>query len=451
MKTERKNLLKRIASWGGAMILSLGIGSGVGYTISDCGYTRDDYADNKQIEYLTEGLGVDTSYMMSRNGNFYRLAHNDGEPIPVTFEEGYDTRVKEIAIKTLDYAFGLMQDINPLYNYKLVSNEEFKKKGIGTNAIKYSIKTQKELTSMNAIAQANSTSITKKANRIIKCEVFFCKERIETSSDESVFYSLLHELMHLFGSKDVYFDTKENPNNIIYNNTIMNTATKNDAMYSHQHFSPNDYNNLLAIYSPKCETNEELKNILDTCLTKSKQYQDEYYKCTAEELKQSYSLIKFKKCDDIENLNISKSFSMDGAIYADVDMEVNGDKFKIVTSAENGEFLNKDITEGKVLKYSDFIVLKQVEMDRCYSFKGFKPFRGDFILLCLDNTDNVVVFDLYQGYFGMFKIDELKHIQENQPQSLISKNIKKNLNINLQKLQKQEMKNVYNYIAEIEM
>ncbi len=298
---DKKSILKKIGSWAGTIAVSVGIGAGIGsgvaYSLAGEGYSSDYYAEDKQIEYFMEELDCDRSYMHGENGDMYRLAHNDGDPIQVTFKEGYDEKLKNIAIQSLDYMFGLVQDINPLYTYKLVTLDEFKKKGRGVNGIEFDIRPQAEMVSLTAYAQAHREFVKKGPNRIIEGVVSFTDEKRSQLSDKSIYYSFIHELMHLFGSKDVYINDEVNPTNTKYSNTIMRTLNDDD-VYFHQHLSPNDYDNILAIYSPRCETQEEMEKMLEVCKEKSNDYRENYYKEFAQEFKskEKYAGLKYQDC-----------------------------------------------------------------------------------------------------------------------------------------------------------
>lgn len=434
MGLVKKSTLKQIGSWCGTMVLSLGIGLGIGsgasYLITDCktrAYSTDDYAGDKQIEYLVDGLDNDTSYMKKQGWDFYRLAHNDGEPLPVAFEEGYDPKIKDIAIKTLDYTFGLLQDINPLYNYKLVTEEEFNNKARGINGIKYEVKNQKELSNLSTIAQANSNEIEKNANRIIEGEIYICRERLPNMTTDNMFYSLLHELFHLLGSDDVYLGTKSNPNNIIYRNTIMRPEADKDSMYCHKHLSPNDYDNLLAIYSPRCETEEEMANMLEVCKQKSNSYRDEYYKGFAEEAKKGDYVKHYTTQDTtkIKSMTIKCDIEYENQPIIYNSIEIKDDKYKMEYWANEGVFKDKVVATGNIIKYQDYIVLEKAFVEKYHIYVNFLSIKTDFVLFCLkgvNNTSYIIVLDMYGGLHGFYTQPEVEKIQENVSQkSLLRK------------------------------
>lgn len=436
-KKDKKSILKKIGLWAGTIAVSVGIGAGIGsgvaYSLADEGYSSDYYAEDKQIEYFLKELDCDSSYLKSKNGDIYRLAHNDGDPIQVSFEEDYDERLKKIAIQSLDYMFGLVQDINPLYTYKLVTLDEFRKKGRGVNGIKFGIRPQDEMISLSAQAQANTESISKGPNRIVDCEVWIADEKRSQMSDKNVYYSFIHELMHLFGSKDVYINDEVNPTNTKYSNTIMRTLNDDD-VYFHQHLSPNDYDNILAIYSPRCETQEEMEKMLKVCKEKSNDYRENYYKEFAQEFKskEKYAGLKYQDCTKVDSLKISCRYLYKGEPYVSIDIEINGDEYKFQCSSDKGEYQNKVECVGKVVKYADCIVFRKMEMDRCYWYpENHYPYKGEYVLFSIDTRSpySVIMTDMYMEDFGKYLLNWIKKTKEVEAtsQSIISKRINKDI------------------------
>ncbi len=421
----KKKILKEVASWTGLIAVSIGLGSGISYTLSDCGYTSADYAEDKQIEYYMEELDCDSRYFKNFDGDFARFAHNDGEPIPVAFEDGYDERVKEVAIKSLDYTFGIMQDINPLYNYKLVSEKEFKKKGIGTNGIKYSIKNQKEMVGLDTIAQANSTEVTKGKNRIIDGEIFYCEERIEGAKENEIYYSMVHEILHLMGFEDLYFDTKVNPNNTVMHNSLMFVEANKDDKYGHANISPNDYNLLLAVYSPRCESQNEMDDMLKEVKEKSKIYQEKFYGDVADNIKSDelYKEYEFGDCSNIENWKLTYTYKPNDEPNVYSEIEIKGQEYKLSYWADEGVFKDKVVCAGKVLKYNECIVLKDVKLNKSITYVDYLPYIGDWVIVKQESYINwAIIKDSYNTYFGLYRQIE---ITKNHDKELETTSVKK--------------------------
>ena len=86
------------------------------------------YSNVQQIERIAEALEVDISvmkFLSQNNENINRLKHNNGEPIYVSFDEGYPEDYKKIAQDSLDYVFSVIGPINEFYKeYEIVSSNE---------------------------------------------------------------------------------------------------------------------------------------------------------------------------------------------------------------------------------------------------------------------------------------------------------------------------------------
>lgn len=422
MKLIKKSILKNVAKWSTIFVLSaaigFGVGSGASYLLSDLGYSRDDYSDEDQMRDLAEKLNCDTSYLSGKGEDYYRLAHNDGAPIPIAFEENYDPRAKKVAIEAMDYMFGMLQDINPVYHYEIVSLEEYKDRDRGVNGIEFSIKTQAELKSEKVEARAVFENADRGANRIIRCEIFICGDRLQESTDEDLFYSYVHEMMHLLGCNDVYLTEKGNPKKYIYNNTIMNTDTmgKNpneEGFFAHKKITPNDYDNLLVCYSPKCETEEEKQSLLIRCVEKSQKYKNEYYSEFAQMVKngEDYNTYTFEDCSKIEELIILNNYYKDKKLFVSTKIAIKGDKYTIEYWADEGVFKDTVSCSGEVFRNKDCIVLKNVDLEHMYIFKNFLPYKGDFVLMYTKGKFSTLVIDLYSMDLGLYFEGDLKTSQ----------------------------------------
>lgn len=220
------------------------------------------YASDEQIDNLVNDLNC-VYDVINHHRTDNNMKHNNGEPIYITFDKNYPEEYKQQTIKSLDYVFGLVNEINDLYYYKIVDDY---------NSISNKSNIHFASHEPDGIADgwchynSNSRKITLATN---------LKERFpnQVASERYIYNSCLHELLHAFGFDDVYGDGELKNTNNYYGNTVMNV--KNDQYLLK--LLPNDYKCLIATYAPHTETQQEYENVLNKLQKLSSKYTQEYY------------------------------------------------------------------------------------------------------------------------------------------------------------------------------
>ena len=161
VKTQKNGKLKKffrasaVCLFGASLLFS-----GVLYSYNQ----RKDYASWDQVEEISNELKCDMSYMVKvRNKAIKTFQHNNGEPIYVSLPNGATETSYNAMISSLDYIFNLMEQINPNYTYKIVSESElssYKAQGKSTIEFKRSERPLVANVAAEAIAEAETDFTT---------------------------------------------------------------------------------------------------------------------------------------------------------------------------------------------------------------------------------------------------------------------------------------------------
>lgn len=190
---------------------------------------------------LLVDLKCDTSSMIAETGSIIRLAHNNGEPIYVSFNDNVPDDMKASCIRSLDYIFGLVGEINPYYYYEVV---DFNRNTATKSHITYEMYNEAESNVKSASAYVERIS----HNTYYTTNHVCINESLINSSSNYTNYVLTHELLHIFGFEDVYVAGAVKNTTDYFDNTFLNVS---DIYINSGMISPNDYKFLLSAYTPR--------------------------------------------------------------------------------------------------------------------------------------------------------------------------------------------------------
>ena len=224
-------------------------------------------SSQEQIDRLAKDLNCDNSIMKIDHGEICRLAYNDNEPIYITFENDFPQEFKEQVINSLDFIFGLVGEINPLYYYEVV--DDYNKIKNKAN-IRYA--TFKENTYTNGRAEIYTYNNLNCGNTIKLNKQLLEIEANNPKNQELLIYNTcLHELLHVFGLNDVYNEGGLKNTENYYGNTFLQNA------HNLTSITPNDYKCLLSAYAPEVDTNQNYYTLLDNMSKKASKFAYQYY------------------------------------------------------------------------------------------------------------------------------------------------------------------------------
>lgn len=264
-----KKILKYTGAILGIATLTVGIGGGIGYGLAvltkdkTVRYSDEYYkslesnlSDEEQVNFIANSLKTNTSIMKIE----HRLKDNDGEPIYVSMHEDFykpeNAIYHDAVVEALDYMFGIVGKINPLYSYKIVEESELKKAYKNKVGIKYYFKDVED----EEWGNVYGTHHIEKTYRIINLD----KERLDLDkqTDEEKKYTALHETYHAFGVIDTY-DLRDN---------IPQTLIHNNANYGQKDLSFNDMKLLYAMYMPKEESFYKMQDNINEAKKEIEEY-----------------------------------------------------------------------------------------------------------------------------------------------------------------------------------
>ncbi len=352
-------------------------------SLTSCGINNQEFASQEEIVQVGETLDCDLSYMLKENGKFLRMKHNDGEPIYICFDDDFSNELKDTAIKSLDYVFGIVGKINSNYHYKIVEKTEFDLK-FNKTKIYYTfgehVSNYKE---HEVVADAHLNYHSLWYNFAIDnpvCNYYELNLSQDRAKEDSkkIISSLNHELLHAFGFGDVYTDELRQTTDKYYGNTFMNTGIKFDRI------TPNDLACLIALYAED-DNIDYLKEELE-------KYEKKFYNQFANDCKKKIGTDQdFDK--DVFNWSTHITIS-------DLDGKKTGYEYKV--DVENGQYkleiydyFTKELLDnctGEVVEINGVLVLKDVELKHgMRPFDKYEHYEGgfiqDFVFVQKDNKD----------------------------------------------------------------
>lgn len=331
-----------------ALIFSACLGGKATYTA----VKTKNYASNEQIEEVAKELNCDLSYMNTRFFNkILVLNHNGDKPIYVSIDNDFTSDEKKDIVFTLDHVFKLVNDINPNYRYELVDENEMPK-NIFTTTIKYELD-KEDNNSSNYLALASSTNKNLLYSQLVQpainsSVIIYDREKTENNKANRIVV-FTHELLHVFGFKDVYFE-KINAN---YYHSLLNIINNSKDFYTSDNFaviSPNDYRCLISVYAEKFKNKEEKNKFLENFKIKTKEYDSLYYGI-------------YKEANNLKGLDIYDNIIFKGTyIYTKYEIVIKNNQYSFALLDENGNILDK--CNGEAISVDGVLFLKNVKLEK---------------------------------------------------------------------------------------
>lgn len=413
----KKSILKKIGSFVLGAYLVLG---SIGLLTFGGVFAREKIATSKYItsSSITESLSdldIENPYIIQDSDGLYqRFANNGKEPIYISFDEKYESmpRYKEIARESLDYVFGLLNEINPKYTYKIVSESERKQREFfGKSTIQYIYEdfdsTGRSLINGEAQRRPTYFDFLVWDNIINRYNVSMHFGHLDTFEDEYVRYIYIHELLHVFGFKDVYETYRQDGRIVIDGKSRYRADTFMQSKFGKdmQMITPKDYATLCALYTPKVsdekKADEKLRiekliedyttNYYNVVNDKACEYIGDKRSVEKEKIKPGDvdSEIKFKRILFLDYNIDTKEYTIVQNIYH---VTINGDQYTLKLYDEDKKLL--DTCSGKVIKTDNFLILENCNFKHgCWPNVEKLRYDEDFIT-------NIMFYDCGEGLSG---------------------------------------------------
>lgn len=384
--------------------------------------TKHKYNQPAIVQELLEDFDVSNDYLLkSKYGYYKRVEFNKNAPIFISFSKEYDNypELKKVAMDAIDYVFGIVNKINPDYQYKIVSEAErglncaigrsnikFVTETINSDGLGVVVGTEKETFNLYDITKHDANYSSNKISIDLR---YFSGE----VNYKRCFYTFAHEMMHVFGFSDIY-------NNYNYDGVRWTDAasirrrrgdTFMDTFFGPNYLmiTPKDFATLCALYMPKLDgsSDEEYKSKMDNLITDyTKEYYEKYEAACIETL-QSSGLIEIDNLTRPDNLISFKALTLDyssstGKVEYDYKITItNGKRYKIEIVDEKDKVL--DSCSGDIIKTDKFLVFKD-----CYFKNGIMP--GNKIYGCDDGYIQDLAIYSDGTHFGVILLGENRRL-----------------------------------------
>lgn len=344
-----------------------------------------DYASMEQVYSLMADLNADNSYFRTyqnfadirKPDVFNVLNHNGGEPIYIVISDDFDEESKKLITQAVDTVFGIVSQINDKYTYQVVDKAPKGKCSIQYRILDVNVGgyawydfEYKTIRSRGGVVTLDTSIVNKK----------------ETQND--LLYTSTHELLHIFGFRDVYNNSDSKFVGQRYSKTFMTTTFFLSTSTEFVPISPNDYKLLLSAYAPQATTEEEYKETLNKIDNLATAYETEYYKRSVdfvESKMKDYQVAEFADTFVIGFENFLYSGSK-------VAIKVDGNKYSLFVKGEDGT--KTKVHEGNVYHSGKGLILQDLKMENAFNYGKYEGelFTGDFVLGCGVKDGEVKVF-----------------------------------------------------------
>ena len=346
---------KRLVEIAGASILTMSI------TLGPCFLKSNQLANRisseEQAEIIASALDCDLSYMKyNQTKGITRMVHNDSEPIYVNISDNVKQEESLIIEESLDYVFGIVNQINPHYEYKIVEYDEFNaQKILGKTTIEY----QEGVILSNTLASMN-----KKENGFEKFstsdyystfKITYDRNLFENLSYDEKLYVFIHELLHAFGLDDIYTYGERKTTDVNHKNTMMLGYGASGSV-----LTPNDLKCLLSAYAEQY-TKQELEEYIFKAKQIAEIYQEYYYQNRVEKIKESEQ----KEFINLDGQNVYSKFSASLTTLSsslnsqNIIVKIVGNEYIVEISGGGRDKIS--IAKGKVIEVDGVKVLQNVK------------------------------------------------------------------------------------------
>lgn len=332
-----------------------------------------DYASDIQMAKIASSLDADLSYMIkSSSGSCNILAHNNEEPIYITFDKSCSQDVIDTAKQTLDYLFDYIVQFNDKYKYLIVADA---KSGFFSDktVIEYKAEDLGEVNTKLSQEKSLSNILTggRYNHRFI---ISYDKESFDQNkmTENQEYNSLLKELCHAFQFNNTN------------SNSIMNLKPENENIGI---FSENDIKCLASVYSPKISGGQQFKNIIDVAKSIIQNRKQEVTENVMTQIPE-----KRKTFDFTRNKFIFKDTLSDGTIIY-YNILLKNFRYRIGIVSENDITITEQTGE---IGYKDKIVyLRNLRLTHGFGEKF------------LNNKDTISDIAIFRQEDGEYKIADL--------------------------------------------
>ncbi|MFA6860625.1 MAG: hypothetical protein WCR30_04480 [Clostridia bacterium] len=365
------------------------------YTVNLISVSNETQGPNyKKVELVdsdAELFGAEGEYNYNVS-DYFRLKHNDKDPIHVYIEKGFNEEDVGLIKKSLNYFEDLFKNINDKYKFDYISENQYNISVIkGDTTIKYEL-ADLEPSYVNG---ENKTQTFIFNPTFIKKSIIRIENDLQVSNVDEKYYIYLHELAHAFGLKDVYMDDEK----IYYGNTLIQSSELQKTLNK---VSPEDYRKFQAMYNIShinedgTVNEEKLKIILENI----KNYDSEFYKYVVDTMTNYLTSVN-RITQDISKSDAEKykfSYTYSDAIDTTVNkIHFDDEKYYWDIYKNNQLIFSSD---GKYLEQDGVILIPSINIKN-------PTFRVSYYFGGIQQANVMIAFFKNQDTYYMAPVDTL--------------------------------------------
>lgn len=359
-----------------------------------------DTASAAQIKNLYDEFDCETVDMHSFLGGPTIFAHNSDEPIYVQIDGSCNEAERVEIIAALNEIFGIVGRLNPNYYYQIVDNITAPVL-LGQSTIFFRCR---EINKKNVVALEKTLPNLSSPLSLFKyrnCHIItYDRENCNTETSQQMVYdTMLHELLHTFQFLDVYATRT----NVYQGNTLMQPAIGATV----RTLSGNDIKCLAATYAPKFETEQQAAEYIKLANEMAKEYEERFLKSCAGHYKdgrpdfgyENFALDFYYPSEiEVDGLKISKKYHYNVVVY--------DGGFNLKISDEKGNVLENSY--GAAELYDGVMVLKDVRLNKGLGLQHlqaennipmeFESMIGNFFIVKKNDNQGFYFVNEYTGY-----------------------------------------------------
>lgn len=314
---------------------------------------------------------------------YLRLKFNEDRPVFIECHKSIDEEQMKIISEVVDYYNDVFSTINENYRFEMKTDDT--KVLLSDTVIRVENEKLKESTYGNA--REFRTFDMGEGNLAYRALIKMDWQAIKDLNVNYAYYVFLHEMGHVLGLGDVYYEGDHKTSDHLDMTTIMQYGEVHDSLF------PNDYAVLQALYSNECTKHDNYEDAVRVVNEKIAQYTYNFYYAYAEFLKEERGAKGELLTKDIgENIRWQGIFDSNNDLF--YELSFMGDKCKLTIKNENGDVLER--TDGEVLEVNGVMFIRGLYITKASNYS--KDYSEDFgmkLMLSIykENSNEIILRD----------------------------------------------------------